>query len=395
MITRRGKKSALIFIFLCYILSFIMLSGCQNNKTPLDTSFPQIVEGTKTTQILDKANKDNPRNSESSAIELSNETILVAYVHFFGINDYDKSQIFLTKSSDDGENFSVPEKINITNVDLSKNNVMCPSFILLDDKRLVLFIVEFLESRPNELPISNLYMCTSDDNGNSFVAKKVWNEKPYCISNDNVKILESGRILLPVIKYLGEYATANDTMGVFTIYSDNDGESFIVDEKHMMNLPMRGMMEPYVVEYKQQNKVALVCRTQLGSPFVAYSYDSGIMFTKPQTMYLSAPESTVYVKNWINDNALIIWHKDEYDMSIGHYGKRSILTLGVTKDCKNVKEILQLENDKDYYFFNPSAFYTSKKTLLVMYARTVRDKESENFKFSDLILTRIKISESK
>ena len=140
-------------------------------------------------------------------------------------------------------------------------------------------------------------------------------------------------------------------------------------ESGTITVPMRGLMEPCIAQ-RPDGSLQMVMRTQLGSVFFSESRDDGRSWSKPQTTGLRAPESCPCIASIPGTDAqLVIWNNSEYDMHwASHYGKRTPLTIAITRDgLRTVTDVFNLETDPDQVFTNPSVTVTSDGLCLLNY----------------------------
>ena len=318
-----------------------------------------------------KADKDFPRHSEASIIELKNSSLLIAWMRFessdFGSNDQAPSTISMMNSSDSGRtwsNFRI-----VVERDEDSVNVYNPNFLRLQNGEILLCYTKYNQLAGGKPRLSTAYMIRSQDEGNTFsLPETIWQKDSFTISNSCIKRLSSGRVLLPVCYMEGEWGSTTEKIGVRVFYSDDDCRTWIFGQ-HKITLPMRGAMEPFIAELKG-GRLIMVMRNQLGSLFKSYSEDRGESWSLPQTTGLSIPESCPNVTNIPgSDKIMVIWNNAEYNMHWrSHYGKRSPLTAAISDDGGvTFTDFWDIETDPKTAFSNPGITWTQDGLCLLSY----------------------------
>ncbi|MHB1153349.1 MAG: sialidase family protein [Eubacteriales bacterium] len=323
------------------------------------------------TETICMATEECPRHSEAAMIELKDGSILMAWQRFekskFGSGDQAPATIALMNSSDIGRTWT---DFRIT-AECRDGYVNCysPNLIRLLNGDIALIFMRYTQLTAGLAQLSDIFMTRSSDEGRTFGEETViMKNTPYTVSNDCIRRLKSGRILLTVCCHRGELWSPSEHIDVSTMYSDDDGTSWTCSP-HFVRLPMRGAMEPFSAQLSDGTLIA-VMRNQLGSVFRCYSYDDGVTWTKPQTTGLPAPESCPYITNIPGtEKLLVIWNNSEYDPQFcSHYGKRSPLTAAVTSDGgKTFTDVMNIETDPERAFSNPGVLFTSGGVCLVTY----------------------------
>ena len=133
-------------------------------------------------------------------------------------------------------------------------------------------------------------------------------------------------------------------------------------------------MEPHIVELKD-GRLLMYMRTELGAVFQSESGDGGAIWSKPQTTGLKAPESmpclTTIPKT---GDLLLIWNNGFYDPDFDHCGKRTPLTVAISRDeGKTWENFKDIETDPTYEFTNPSCHFTSRDKVIITYVASKMD----------------------
>jgi len=308
-----------------------------------------------------KADRDLPRHSEASIIELKDSSLLMAWQRFeaspHGSEDNAPSTISLMNSSDGGRTWS--DFRVVADRDEESINVYSPNFLRLQNGEILLLYMKYNQFAPTQL--ATAYMIRSADEGKTFGQPvTLWQRDQFAFSNSCMMRLSSGRVILPV-----QYMAGNH---IRVYYSDDDCHTWVFGQKNI-SLPMRGAMEPFVAELKD-GRLIMVMRSQLGSLFKSYSSDQGENWSHPQATALSIPESCPYVTRIPgSDKIMVIWNNSEYNMFFrSHYGKRSPLTAAISADGgATFTDFWDIETDPKTAFSNPGITWTRDGVCLLTY----------------------------
>ncbi len=212
------------------------------------------------------------------------------------------------------------------------------------------------------------YLCRSSDDGETFSTPRRLD-----IGTRPFIQLSSGRIVLAREKVFGDWCGETDHEVAGCCYTDDDGHTW-KDCDNWIDLPLRGAIEPHVVELRDGRLLAYM-RTQLGAIFQSESRDAGTTWSKPQTTGLKAPGSMPCLsKIPKTGDLLLIWNNSLYDPAFDHSGKRTPLTVAISKDdgdsWENFKDI---ETDPTCEFTNPSCYITSRGKVIITYVASKMD----------------------
>jgi hypothetical protein len=331
------------------------------------------------------ATPDLPRHSEASIIELKDGSLLMAWQRHekskFGSGDEAPSTISLMNSYDDAKTW-VNERV-VAKMTEGSVNVYSPSFVRRKDGGISLFFRRYTCLVIGKKQLCSFYRIDSYDEGETWGEEHVmWENQTYGIMNDAFKRLSDGTLLAPVEEGVsGEYYKG-ERCYVSVLRSDDDMETYTQSEK--MSVPMRGLMEPCIAE-RPDGSLNMIFRTQLGSVFYSESFDGGKSWTKAQTTGLRAPESCPCIVSVPNSDAqIVVWNNSEYDMKWrSHYGRRSPLTMAVSRDgLKTFTDFFDIEDDPTYAYSNPSFTVTSDGLFILNYWSC---KYTEDWLFGPLI----------
>ena len=319
-----------------------------------------------------KADKEFPRHSEATIIELKDSSLLMAWQRFessrFGSGDEAPSTIPMMNSSDGGRTWN-NFRIAAERQDENSVNVYSPNFLRLKNGEILLCYMEYNQLTAGKPQLATAYMIRSNDEGKTFgPPETIWQKDRLAMSNSCIKRLSSGRVVMPVCYSEGEVWSPTEKSHVRVIYSDDDCRTWVFGQQNI-SLPMRGAMEPFIAELKD-GRLIMVMRNQLGSLFKSYSENRGESWSLPQTTGLSIPESCPYVTNIPgSDKIMVIWNNAEYNMHWrSHYGKRSPLTAAISADGGvTFTNFWNIETDPQTAFSNPGISWTHDGVCLLTY----------------------------
>ncbi len=323
-----------------------------------------------------EAPAENPRHGSATIVELKDGRLLLAWMEHVGGDtighDHAPCNVASMISNDGGYTWT-DRRILVEN-NPGDVNIHFPCFLRLQSGDILFYYQRRHELEPGAPQKSTSYVHRSSDEGQTFSAPR---EHDVIRQNDisgNVLVqLSSGRIILPIQKVIGDWCGPTDHQVNSCCYSDDDGYSWKLSET-WVDLPMRGAMEPHIVELKDGG-LLMYMRTHLGAVFQSDSRDGGVTWSKPQTTGLKAPESKpCLVKIPKTGDLLLIWNNSLYDPDFDHCGKRTPLTTAISSDegqsWENFKDI---ETDPDYEFTNPSCHFTSQGKVIIMYEASKMD----------------------
>jgi sialidase-1 len=149
-------------------------------------------------------------------------------------------------------------------------------------------------------------------------------------------------------------------------WSDDRGQSWRRSNL-VLELPMRGAMEPTVAE-KPSGGLLMVLRTQLGSIFVSES-DDGIRWSPPQTSGITTSESRSCIHRIPGTSEMVlIWNPARYQPALHHLGLRTPLAAAISSDNgKSWSRRKEIESDPNYEYTNMSMDFTSNGKMIVHY----------------------------
>ena len=212
---------------------------------------------------LSRATEERPRQTEASMLAFPDGRLLIAYSDFYGGVNLDEApaQIVGCWSKDEGTTWGEPF---VLQENIGKLNCMSASMLQLPTGRILLAFGR-KDAQPTLLHAMVKY---SDDEGKTWSAPKdiTRGDRYWCITNDRLVRLSSGRILYPLESGLESECSA--------WYSDDDGGSWKMSTGNITAAKPLYYAEPTVVELKD-GRVAMYIRTTGGNIHIALSEDRG------------------------------------------------------------------------------------------------------------------------
>ena len=283
----------------------------------------------------------------------------------FGSGDQAPSTISLMNSDDDGATWTNRRVVAAMTPDCV--NVYSPSLYRCADGSISLFFKRYTHLVWGEELRNSYYRIDSYDEGETWSEETVlWENAKHLAINHAAKRIASGVTLLP-IECTEAWGGPKDRSKISVLRSEDDLRTFT--ESNVISVPMRGLSEPCIAQHID-GTLHMVMRTQLGSVFHSFSTDDGRTWSKAQASGLHAPESCPCIVSVPNTDAqLVIWNNSEYDMTwFSHYGKRTPLTVAVTRDgLKTFDAYFDIETDPGRACTNPSVTVTSDGLFLLIY----------------------------
>lgn len=250
----------------------------------------------------------NPRNGEGTFARLRDGRIMAAYTQYYGdsASDHAIARICAVYSSDEGESWSSPRIL--LEKDPEAQNIMSPSLFRLANGSLGML---YLRKRiMPDTGITCMPVFVSSDNEGETWSEPVHCQIPegyYCVINDGVTVLKSGRILAPA----SYYGLRHDAYGTCTLklppreggilyvaYSDDNGKTwdFLSEPIRSLYDDRDGLAEPGIYEYENE-ELWLYCRTTYGHQYQSFSTDKGKSWSVPTPNYcFTSPDSPMRVK---------------------------------------------------------------------------------------------------
>ncbi len=310
--------------------------------------------------VVCPAGEGNARNSEASVVELRDGRLLLAWSRYGPRgDDHDWAQISGKISEDRGRSWG-PEFTIVPND--AGMNLMDVTLLRLQSGALGLFYL-----RKNSTSDCRLRMRKSYDEGQTWTEEVLCIPSPgyYCVNNDRVIQLSSGRLLAPA-SYTPDVATTYHFTS-YCCYSDDEGETW-QEGRGKVDLPKSGADEPGVAELKD-GRVLMVIRCELGHVYKAYSSDGGDTWSQPQPTPLQSPSAPATIKRIPSTgDLLIVWNNSPHDPDRGIVGRRTPLTTAISRDEGATWECLRdLDTDAAHQAAYASLLFLGGEALITYF----------------------------
>jgi sialidase-1 len=283
-----------------------------------------------------------PRTDTASMVQLADGRLLLTYHGYRagpdGGGDFGDAAIYARESADQGATWT-DEGVLVEN-EPGDINVMVPSLLLLDGQVLLAC------SRNHTRTDSSLELRRSTDGGQTFGAPtSVWR---HCGEHrfsgyDGLSRLQDGRLLL-MMQSSAEIWSPGEKQWVDSYISDDDGATWQL-QGGRIDLPMRGAMEPSVVQMADGE---LICslRNQLGRVFITRSQNCGTTWNLPQPSGPISPESCTCLMLVPHTERLVLfWNNSPYIHHHHHLGLRTPLSIATSDDRgRTFQHLLDVES---------------------------------------------------
>ncbi len=334
-----------------------------NTRAPSQERTQSVAKAaTKTITEVAKSNAEFTRKSEGDVIELTDGRLLLVYMEFSGDgSDFAKTRLVAQESADGGRTWGKHRVV--TKTAPGDMNVYSPNLIRSKNGDILLMFMR--QHRPGAL---TNHVWKSTDEGATFAPLSEFTAgKDYSLCNATVKRLSSGRLLLPANPPVPGKPAETGPYAATVLYSDDEGLTWQVS-KTIVELPMRGAMEPHV-EQAADGRVLMVLRSQLGKLQMSESTDDGVTWSKPRATELSTPESCPELTRIPGTNDLLLIWNNSYDAKFrSHFGKRSPLSAAISSDNgRTWKHVRDIETDPKRAFSNPGCRFTKDGRAVLNY----------------------------
>jgi len=183
----------------------------------------------------------------------------------------------------------------------------------------------------------------------------------HVVNNDRVTQLSTGRLLVPAAS-TADVRKVNHFVSHCYI-SDDAGRTWR-NGRGLVDAPKRGAMEPEVIELND-GRVLMIVRTQLGFIGKSYSTDGGDTWTKMETLGVKAPEAPSTLRRIPSTGDLVLIWNDTFVPGAGHGGKRTPLTMAVSRDeGQTWRTVGNLESNPKRTFSYPSLIFVRDRAVL-------------------------------
>ncbi len=279
--------------------------------------------------------QSNPRNSEGDFVTLKDGRLLFVYTHFTGGGgDHSSAYLAGRYSSDGGKSWDATDTRIVDND--AKQNIMSVSLLRLADGRIAMFYL-----RKNSLQDCRPIVRFSSDEA------ATWGEPQpiipdqqigyYVLNNDRVIQLSDGRLVVPVALHSTPASDKPDWTGRVLCYlSDDVGETWRRSRTIMQAYDSSSgkrliTQEPGVVELRD-GRVMMFVRSDVGSQLVSHSQDGGETWSALVPSTLRSPVSPATIERIPGSETLVCVWNDHANMTPGQHGKRTPLSLSISRD---------------------------------------------------------------
>lgn len=305
------------------------------------------------------ATKANPRYSEGDITVLNDGRYLFGVTEFMGnTSDFAKAHLVGRISSDGGQSWG---EQTLLQENVGGVNVMSLTFQALDEDTLGLFYLI-----GNSMTDLNVFLRRSTDGGLTFGAPAQVTNLPgyHVMNNDRVIRLKTGRILAPTASTAD--AEKEDHYVCRMWISDDAGATWRAGTG-TVDYGKRGAMEPEVLQMND-GRVLMTIRTQLGHIAAAWSSDGGDTWGAASDWGVRAPEAPSTLRRIPSTGDLMLIWNDTLADGEGHGGKRTPLTVAISKDeGKTWEHKKNLEDSQDFTYAYISATFDSGRVALTYY----------------------------
>ncbi len=314
----------------------------------------------------------NPRYSEGDVLVLNDGRYLYGTSEFINDwSDFAKARIVGRISTDGGQTWGEQTTLQ---ENIGDKNVMSLTFQELSDTEVGLFYLH--KNGMNDLDV---YLRRSSDGGLTFGEATLVTDMAgyHVMNNDRVVKLSSGRLLAPVA-----WTEDVEKINHFTCrtwISDDAGHTWR-PSKNTVDYAERGAMEPECLELND-GRVLMIFRNQLGHIGSAYSEDGGDTWSEGSNWGVLAPEAPATLRRIPSTGDLLLIWNDNFVEGEGHGGKRSPLTVAVSKDEGKTwehKKNIETSTDGDTAFIGGysyiSATFDHGRVLLSYYVAEAGNK---------------------
>lgn len=305
------------------------------------------------------ATTSNPSYSEGDITVLNDGRYLFATTEFMNdTSDFAKARLVGKLSADGGQTWG---EQTVLQENVGGVNVMSLTFQPLNDHELGMFYLI-----GNSMTDLNVFLRRSGDGGLTFGEPMQVTNLPgyHVMNNDRVIRLKGGRLLAPTASTAD--AEKEDHYLCRTWISDDAGVTWRAGSG-TVDYAKRGAMEPEVLEMND-GRVLMIIRTQLGHIGAAWSEDGGDTWSAASDWGVRAPEAPATVRRIPSTGDLMLIWNDTFADGEGHGGKRTPLTIAISKDeGKTWEHKKNLEERPDNTYAYISATFDSGRVLLSYY----------------------------
>ena len=314
---------------------------------------------------------ENSRNSEGAFLRSPNGDILFAYSRYNSSNSHDHApcDIYMIRSSDEGESWSEPVAIAIAK-DFGVTNLMSVSGVTHKDGSIGFYFLI------KENDFSTTIGRAISSNGKDFKSERTKCDFPrgyYIINNDRFERFSDSRIVAPAA-YIPADENSTGAWGcslACCLVSEDDGATFkrtphLVGLTHTINYRY-GMQEPGIIEL-YPGIAWMWARTGSGYQYQCYSLNDLGSFTIPEPSIFTSPDSPMEVIRE-NENTLYcvynpIPNYNEKEKTAWGWGRTPLVIRKSVNNGVSWGRINVIGGDSDRGYCYPSMFITKDGAML-------------------------------
>ncbi len=335
-------------------------------------------------QICDFApNKQNNRNSEGDFLRLNDGSIIFIYSRYGakGFEDGCNCDLYACVSNDEGESWGESYPL-LLHTDFDAENIMSVSLMRMQNGDIGLYFLKKIDG--DCLP----YVIRSSDEGKSWHSLTPVFEKKgyYCVNNDRVIRLKSGRIIVPACYFPAEYfydengikqIRALHAGELYVFASDDDGKSWkTVTESYTIPVSKAcktGVQEPGIIELND-GRLWCYIRNDSGRQYQCFSLNEGESWSEPELSQFTSPVSPLSADRLSDGRIIAVWNP------IPLYNGRSLFYNGYWTDGRNplviavssdegesFSEYKAIETDESRGYAYTAIFETNDNSILLAY----------------------------
>ncbi len=197
---------------------------------------------------------------------------------------------------------------------------------------------------------------TSSDNGETW-SDLIHIDPRFAVSrNQSARVLSTGRILVPVMKWISPYTggesemESNNLCYSWVYYSDDEGQTWQASNSELLIIEEQGKagcynVEEPVVEELRDGTLLLYGRTEFGRPYESFSKDGGISWTPLQPVELAsgyAPHTFARLPS--TGDLLLVWNQVSGKESVSGLQRHRLSTSISQDEGKTWKHFRNLES---------------------------------------------------
>lgn len=299
----------------------------------------------------------------SDISKVDDNTLLMAAVSEERITDFSYKYLVTSYSTDSGNTWSKPVKINHS-VNENYLNVSAPTLLNRGNGHIMLFFGMKYDSKRIDIMYKESFDGGKNWGNDQIVYGK--NQGYQTLNNDRV-ILHNGRIIIPIAvpdKPDDLMESINSAMSVFYYFSDDFGKTWHKSEIFSQN--KAAFLEPGITSLSS-NELLMNIRMNTGRILFARSLDNGINwnYEYSDVKSPSSPQKIIRINE--SEKLVMVWNNTDENYA-SHSGNRSPLSVAVSVDKgKNWKRIVTLESNLSNDYSYPSIMQDSNYVYITYY----------------------------